>query len=328
MIPFATLALLLFSCKTETELPPPSNNMDENPIVQSDPIYEVIVEEDILYAEGLSHQSVNSSNASTMALKLDIYSPDNDNENRPAFFFVHGGGFTGGSKQQSQIVHIGNYFASRGWVFYSIDYRLASDIGTLPQEWIDYSANLDQSVVAQFLAMYPANRDAKAALRWVVANAETYNINPDFISVGGGSAGAIIAITLGISNPEDYRDELSTTEDPTLTSTNLEQGFEVKTIIDFWGSKISLDALEEIYGHQRFETNDPPLLIVHGTEDPTVPFSKAEDLKAIYDANEIPLAYYPLDGVGHGAWNATVDNKRIEELAFDFIVETQALTLE
>jgi len=162
----------------------------------------------------------------------------------------------------------------------------------------------------------------------VVANAESYNVNTDYITVGGGSAGAITAISLGISNPEDFRDEISIAQDPTLASTNLEQPYQVKTIIDFWGSKVAMDALEQVYGHNRFDSNDPPLLIAHGTADPTVPFSGAEELQTIYEANNIPLAFYPFEGVGHGAWNETVNGKSLDQLSFEFIVEQQKLTME
>ncbi len=329
LFPMTVLMLFLIACKKDngTVSPEPDNSI---PVIRMDAIYDVLIEENVKYAEGLSHEeSFNSSNATTIPLNLDIYTPDNELENRPVFMFIHGGGFSGGSKQQEQIVDIANYYSSRGWVFISIDYRLKGDFGTVPQEWLDFAmANVPSEDIAQTLAVYPAQRDAKAALRWLVANAETYKINTDFITVGGGSAGAITAITLGISEQEDYRDEINSTQDPTLMSTNLEQTYQIQTIVDFWGSKVGLDALEQIYGRQRFDSNDPSLLIVHGTEDPTVLFSSAEDLKAIYEANEIPLVYYPIEGAGHGAWNATVDNKRIEKLAFDFIVEQQGLIVE
>ena len=91
--------------------------------------------------------------------------------------------------------------------------------------------------------MYPAQRDAKAALRWLVANAETYKINKDYITVGGHSAGAITAVTLGVSNHEDFRDELRADneagdpEDPTLETTNLSQAYSVRSIVNFWGGQ-------------------------------------------------------------------------------------------
>ena len=80
------------------------------------------------------------------------------------------------------------------------------------------------------------------------------------------------------------------------STTNLSQTYEVQTILDFWGSTVSIEILELIYGHQRFDSNDPALFIAHGTEDPTVPFSSAEDLKTICETNEIDFVYYPLEG--------------------------------
>ena len=279
--------LTLFASCTPENIPAPQ---DEIPTIKKRAKYEVIIEKDVMYGEGLSHETINSANTSTFPLKLDIYLPDNELKNRPAFLFIHGGGFIGGSKLQTQIVEWANFYASRGWVFVSIDYRLRDDRGTVPQEWLDYAANLPSEQVSQFLAIYPAQRDAKAALRWLATNSATYNINTDYLTVGGGSAGAITAITAGISNAEDFRDELSASQDPSLSSTNLDQPYKVKTIIDLWGSAIALQSLEAIYGHYRFGRNDPPMMIVHGTEDPTVPFSSALDLKTIYESIGIPLA--------------------------------------
>ena len=322
------LAITQFiACNNEgDEISPALQN--ETPLVQSTPKYNVILEEDVTYAEGLSHESLNSTSTTTIPLKLDVYIPDNNLENRPAFIFIHGGGFVGGSKKQSKIVDFANYYTSRGWVFISIDYRLRDDNGTVPQLWADHAVNILNDQIPQFLAIYPAQRDAKAALRWVIANADRYKINTDYLTVGGGSAGAITAITTGVSEQEDFRDEINGNQDPTLMNTNLDQSYQIRTIVDLWGSKIALDLLQEIYGHERFDNNDPPLFIVHGTEDPTVPFSRAEDLKSMYEANGVPFVFYPLEGLGHGAWNATVNGKRIEELAFDFIIEQQNLVAE
>lgn len=86
--------------------------------------------------------------------------------------------------------------------------------------------------------------------------------------------------------------------------------------------------MESIYGYQRFDQNDPALFIVHGTEDPIVPFSSAEDLKTIWETNEIDFVYYPLEGRGHGAWGSTVNGKSLSDLSFDFIVENQSLNVE
>jgi len=298
------------------------------PIVKLNTTYEVAITEDITYAEGLSHESWNSANTSVVPLLMDSYVPENDLQNRPLLMLIHGGGFSGGSKQQEALVDMANYYASRGFVVFSIDYRLRGDMGTIPQEWIAATTNVDPAELDQLYAMYPAHRDAKAALRWIIANADDYSINKDYITVGGGSAGAITSIGLGVSELGDYRDEISISEDNTLSSTNLSQTYEVQTILDFWGSDVSIEILESIYGYQKFDSNDPALFIAHGTEDTTVPFSSAEDLKTICETNEINFVYYPLEGRGHGAWDATVNGKSLSDLSFDFIVDNQELIVE
>jgi para-nitrobenzyl esterase len=300
------------------------------PVVYSESTFSVTKEEGIVYAEGLSHVSLNSSSSTIMPLLLDAYLPDDNAENHPAMVLIHGGGFVGGSRQQGSLVNMANYYASRGWVVFSIDYRLLGDLGTVPEQWVDSINAISPEIgsAGQGMAIYPAHRDAKAALRWVVAYAETYNINPDYITVGGGSAGAITSIGVGVSEPGDYRDELGIDEDPTLLTTHLEVEFEVRTVLDFWGSKISIGALAYVYGLQRFDSGDPSLFIAHGTEDPTVLFSDALELQAVYEMTGVPYILYPLEGFGHGAWNAIVEGETLHELTFQFIIDQQNLIVE
>ena len=325
---FASLLIMvsLISCeKDDDNIVTPESS---SPTVKLNATYDVNITEDIIYAEGLSHDYWNSSNTTALPLYMDSYVPENNSQNRPLLMLIHGGAFVGGSKQQDAIVDMANYYASRGFVVFSIDYRLRDQMGTIPQEWINATSGGAPSNLNQIYAMYPAHRDAKAALRWIIANADNYHINTDYITVGGGSAGAITSIGLGASELGDYKDEISLSEDNTLSTTNLSQTYEVQTILDFWGSNVSVEILELIYGHQRFDSNDPALFIAHGTEDPTVPFSSAEDLKTICETNEIDFVYYPLEGRGHGPWGATVNGKSLSDLSFDFIVDNQDLNVE
>ncbi len=323
------LLFLVAACQTGDDSESQNTQTGTSPSVRSNASYGFTLVEGVIYAEGLSHESINSLNASRIPQKLDIYIPDNNLEKRPAIILIHGGGFSGGSRKSPNIVNLANYFASRGWVAFSIDYRLRGDKGTIPLAWLQYAQNnIEPSLYQTFLSLYPAHRDAKAALRWVFANAASYNIDSDYVSVGGGSAGAIIAITLGISDAMDYTTEIPASIDPTLSTTNRGQSYKISAILDFWGSKVGLDALFEVYGRQRFDATDAPIMIVHGTEDPTVEFINAIELRDNYISTGVHYAYYPLQGYGHGAWNATVDGKRLEKLSFDFIVEQQNLTVE
>ncbi len=318
--------IVISSCKKDKTTDP---NVSNSVSVKSASTFTVAVEQNMTYARGLRHPTYNSTSNSTMDLKLDVYKPTDNAKKRPAILLIHGGGFSGGDKSDVNIVNLANYFASRGWVAFSINYRLMADKGTVPAQWIQYAQNsvpiVDQS---QFLAMYPAHRDAKAAIRWLVANADNYNIDTNYITVGGGSAGAIIATTLGITNTTDFTNEISLNTDPTLATTNMNKTYSIKTILDFWGSGVAVTATNNIYGYQRFDRSDAPIMIAHGTADPTVEYSNAIELRDIYTSTGASFKLYPLVNRGHGPWDATVNGKKLEELSFDFIVEQQKLIVE
>ena len=119
--------------------------------------------------------------------------------------FIHGGGFKGGLKDGPEMIAMANYYTSRGWVFLSIDYRTTEELcnakelqtcrqkvgamiqndlqngtdeietfysGIAPTEWIDHAIPLIETPkeLQVSIASYAAQRDAKAALRWIVAN--------------------------------------------------------------------------------------------------------------------------------------------------------------
>ncbi len=329
---YISIFTLLLSTACQDE---PTTPNDEIPIVKAESSYAVMLDEDITYAEGLSHDGTSTI---AMPQKLDVYYPDNNSTNRPVYMFIHGGGFQGGTKTKPEIIDMAHYFASRGWVFASIDYRTTSDLegtnftGIAPQEWIDFTIQNVTTLgdAKTSFAMYAAQRDAKAALRWMVANASTYNMNPDFITVGGASAGAVTTIALGISNQEDFRDEIPISDDPTLSTTNLNETFVVSSMVYFWGSNVKLEVFESVYGESRYDSNDPELFMAHGTNDQnaTTTFSEATELESIYDSLGIYNELVPLVGEGHGAWGATVDGKSLSDLSFDFLVERQNLRVE
>ena len=95
-----------------------------------------------------------------MDLRLDIYKPAPGTEKRTATIHLHGGGFTGGNKEQlsERILP----YARAGYTAISADYRLTSQ-GSWP-------------------AMI---EDVKAAIRWTRANAARLGIEPGRIIVVG-----------------------------------------------------------------------------------------------------------------------------------------------
>ncbi len=285
---------------------------------------------DVKYGEGLSHAYWNTESSDSKNLLLDIYEPNNEEPLKPAVVFIHGGGFIGGDKSMAAAFDTLTYFAERGFIGISINYRLLRDYGTLPDTLlnaIDAIPNLSESSRDQVKAIYPAIRDAKGAIRWVYQQADALGIDTDHISVVGGSAGSIIGVAIGVINPGDYTNELTTSEDPTLITINLGRPAVVHTVINHWGSAAGVNLLEQLDGVSRWDGSDAPLSIVHGTDDTIVAFSNAQELRAIYLSTGAPFSYYPLEGIGHGAWSATVGGKTLNELAFDFIVGSQDLSV-
>ena len=312
-------------------------NDEQSGIIYEPGPYDVLSYENLVYASGLAHTE-SSTEPSAVPLKLDVYCPDSNSTNRPVLMFIHGGGFTGGIKHKPEIVEMGKYYASRGWVYISIDYRTTEELGDLdgmsqqqivdyyrgiaPQEWVEHAleGGEGEKQIQQAVAMYAAQRDSKAALRWVVANADTYDIDIDEIAVGGASAGAITTIALGITDESDFRDEISINEDPTLATTNVNETYDVKSMVYFWGSNVKVELYNTVYDVDRYDEDDPELFMAHGDgNDPVTPYEGALALQDIYDSLNIHSELVTLEGHGHGAWNAVVDGKGLFELSFQFL---------
>ncbi len=110
------------------------------------------------------------------SLKMDILSPYHQtSDSLPVILFIHGGNWSGGSKEDNLGMLSG--YAESGYLCASIDYRLSDE------------------------AIFPAQiEDCKAAIRFLRANAEKYNIDTNHIGVWGSSAGGHLAALMGASN--------------------------------------------------------------------------------------------------------------------------------
>ena len=136
---------------------------------------------------------------------------------RGALIVVHGGAYWTGRKTDAMVVARCLYFASKGLAVFSIDYRLTGDQGNVPAGWPN--TNHDNMTWIPPYA-YPAVRDTKAAVRYVRANAKRYGVDADKIAMFGESAGACSAMAVAMTFESDYKAEVSTEDDPTLSTTN------------------------------------------------------------------------------------------------------------
>ena len=130
--------------------------------------------------------------------------------------------------------------------------------------------------------MYPAMRDAKAAVRWVRANAEQYNAAPEYITAIGGSAGACSVVGLATTTESDYKEELTSAEDPTLASTNLEERSSIATGLVQWGGEYVplFTRLRDPQNRSRYTSANAPLSTYHGSTDGVISIAEEDGLIA------------------------------------------------
>lgn len=235
--------------------------------------------------------NVNGS-GNNVSLTLDIYRPTEQVAGSPlpaqvpAIVLMHGGYFVFGDSKTSNMVNLATQFAKRGYVAVSINYRKLFDFppapgispvpvpsripSWLPGELISYGATLDE--YSDTIAA--AVEDQATAVNWLVANAATYNINPDWIAAGGFSAGALSSLLLGASAIDGV-------------------SADVGAVFSMAGG---------MFGYETFiDSNNPGVFILHGTRDTTVPFSEVPFLQSALSTAGVPYESLILPDVVHSS---------------------------
>jgi acetyl esterase/lipase/PKD repeat protein len=240
-------------------------------------------------------------------LFLNIYEPSGDvNQKRPLIILAHSGGFFNGSKDVDDMVALCDSFAQKGFVTATIDYRKGFD-------------PLDGESAER--AVYRGIQDGKTAVRYFKTNADLYNIDTNYVFFGGMSAGAFIALHIGYMDKELERPVSTyggfTVNDLGCLDCGDHQGVtsNVKGILDYWGA---------VQDTSIIENNGPPILIMHGENDPTVPFVYghpfgvstipnvfgSQNIKIKCDIESIPNTFitsagplHMLDGSNNGTWD-------------------------
>lgn len=247
--------------------------------------------------------------------KLDIYYPNEaSSEPYPVIIAIHGGAFKMGSKTGGDLAPMLEG-VNHGYAVVTVNYRLSDE------------------------AVFPAAiSDVKAAIRFIKANAQQYNLNPEKIATWGDSAGGNLAALAGTSGDDaslngDNGDNLTVSSDVNavvdwfgpIDFLLMDEQFAAAGITPKMGLTSSDSSPESQYIGGNITENvaqtekanpenyitagDPPFFIQHGSADQNVPTQQsinlAEKLTAVLGSNKVRLTI--LEGAGHGgaAFDAT-----------------------
>ena len=154
--------------------------------------YTAVSENDIAYT------TAPAFNGRIDTLRMNVYYPTDDGAaSRPLVLWVHGGGFIGGNRAEMNALC--KRWAERGYVAVTISYRL----GFYGPLLFDPPFAYDTAEVLR--ALYRGVQDFRSALKYLVVNASRYRIDTSRIVVGGGSAGAMIALHASYLDDSDPR---------------------------------------------------------------------------------------------------------------------------
>ena len=240
--------------------------------------------------------------------KLDLYLPPKDKGPSPIVINIHGGGWNHGVKESQTGF---NTFFKMGYAVANIEYRLTGQ-ATAPA----------------------AVEDARCALIYLVKNAKELNIDINKIVIMGGSAGGHLALMTGLLG-NDHRFDGNCPGVENIKVAAIIDKYGITDVWD-WGygknvtSKSATRWLGERANDRKFAAsvspisyvnkNSPPVFIVHGDADPTVPYQQSVDLHRKLKEAGVRTEFITVEGGLHGKFEKE-KNSEINKLIAKFLME-------
>ncbi len=193
--------------------------------------------------------------------RLDVFRVD-DNQRRPLVLLVHGGSWVSGDKENFEQTLV-PWWLARGYVAAPVNFRLASRLG-------------------QPRAVLPRDqaRDVAAALAWLLARAETYQLDPERVVLLGYSSGAHLVALLGTD--EELLREAGLREEQVVGAISLDvHAYDVPYALGLMeGSEVEENAplIRHLFGETEEEQRaGSPISYVGGWAAPSLVISVDED---------------------------------------------------
>lgn len=234
------------------------------------------------------------------SLNIHIFLPDsNTNNKRPTIVYFHGGSWSEG--KPDWFFADCKEDAKKGWVACAVEYRTYGMYGTLP---------------------FAAVMDAKSAIRWLRQHAPDYNIDTNRIVASGNSAGGHLTLcTALVGNWNEKTDDLNFSPVPNVLLVN-SGVYDLTDRNTAWVRKDLKDKnlVKEISPDYLIKKNLPPTLIIHGTNDQSVPYETAKKFvnESINIEND-KIEFQSLDGAGHFIWFDPKYASEVSKLRSEFL---------
>ena len=240
--------------------------------------------------------------------KVDLYLPPKKNTRTPVVINIHGGGWKNGVKESQ-----GGFstFFKAGFAVVNMEYRLTGQ-ATAPA----------------------AIEDTRCVLIYLIKNAKDLNIDVNKIIIMGGSAGGHLALMGGLL-ANDHRFD---TNCPGVENIKVAAIIDKYGITDVWdwaygpnltsksatqwlGDKAKDEAFAKSVSPIYYITkNSPPVFIIHGDADPTVPYQQSVDLhKKLLEAG-VKTEFITVPRGLHGKFDKE-KNSEINKAIIKFIAE-------
>jgi len=239
--------------------------------------------------------------------RMDIYYPNQKSTKVPVVINIHGGAWTHGVKESQRGF---NTFFKQGYAVANVEYRMAAT------------------------AKAPAAiEDIRCALIYLIKNAEKYQIDKNKIVLMGGSAGGHLALMAGLLAENHLFDQNCQGGDNIKVAAIIDK-YGITDVADFaMGTKQNKSGLlwlGDKANDEKFiasispinyvKSNNPPVFIVHGNADPTVPYQQSVKLYEKLVASGVKCKFITVEGGLHGKFTKE-KNSELNQAIMDFLKE-------
>ena len=234
---------------------------------------------------------------------LDLYIPEGQTDPSPLVVWVHGGAWRAGTRTHVPITQL----LKHGLAIASVDYRLSGD------------------------APFPAQvHDINLAIDYLHLHAKELELDPNRFAIAGSSAGGHLASLVGVSHGVPALSARSRPGQVTNSKSPNANNRKLKAIVSFFGASnlqtilqqstphglsVRIPALQLLLRGQpdqkpelaalaspvsHVDSDDPPLLLLHGDQDPQMPINQSHELEGAYRKAGCSVDFVVVHGGTHG----------------------------